>query len=152
MGLADWITGTKCADCGLKIQGPKFSRVIFGSEMWVCGSCEEKRKTERKNERDAAEQRRNQDAGAAFRGRSDADIAEVMARSTLREYAAFVKEVSDITGGDIQANPIPAFMFVLFTQATIVLRGISNSQFDGERVARIHDLLVRYALAQIIHH
>jgi ribosome-binding protein aMBF1 (putative translation factor) len=75
MGLADWITGIKCVECGLKIQGANFSRVGFGSEMWVCSACEEKRKTERKIERDAAEQQREREEDAAFGGRSDADIA-----------------------------------------------------------------------------
>jgi len=119
--------------------------------MWVCGSCEEKRKTDRKNELDASAQARNQAAGAAFRERSVTDIAEVLARSTLRQYAAFVKTVSEITGGDIQVSMVPAFMFVLFAQSRIVLKGIFSSQLDGERVERIHDLLVRYSLAQLIH-
>ena len=99
MGLADWFGGTKCADCGSKIQGPKFPRVIFGSEVWVCGPCQNRLKTDQKNERDAREQRRQQESDVAIRGRSDADIAEVLARSALRQYRAFAKEVSDVTRG-----------------------------------------------------
>jgi hypothetical protein len=150
MGLAAWINGTKCADCGMKIQGPKFPRVVFGSQMWVCGRCQERLKTDQKLERDAAEQHRQQEEDAAVRGRSDADIAEVLMRSALRQYGAFAKEVSNATGGEIALNAMSAFMFVLFAESS-VFRKLSNLQIDEARVERIHELFVRYALARFIH-
>jgi hypothetical protein len=150
MGLSDWIGGTKCSECGSKIQGPKFSRVTFGTTVWVCAACEEKRKAEQKKEHEAAALRGQMEQTAAIRERSDADIALVLAKNAMKGYAAFEKEVLQAAGGEIALNPIPTFMYVL-AAASYVFRASIDPPFENVRIEHIEETLARYALAGFIH-
>jgi hypothetical protein len=150
MGLADWIGGAKCSECGLKIQGPKFSRMTFGTTVWVCVACEEKLKAEQKKDLESAALRAQIQQAAAIRERSNADIALVLARNAMNGYGAFAKEVRQTTDGEISLNPFPAFMYVL-AAASYVFRASIDPPFESVRIERLEETLARYALAGFIH-
>ncbi|HET9219900.1 MAG TPA: hypothetical protein VFR18_23160, partial [Terriglobia bacterium] len=164
MGFSDWLTGTKCAECGKKIPGDKFSRTVMGTSVWVCYDCNEKQSEERRLETERkmaaaeerrlenviAEQKRAAEAAAAMGQRSDPDIAEAMSTIVLREYTAFTKTVGAAGGGKVQINHQAAFMYFLAV-ASYAFRRFLGLQLDSVRLDRIEETAGRYALAGFIH-
>jgi len=163
MGFSDWLTGTKCAECGQKIQGARFARTVMGTSVWVCLACNEKQKEERRLESERnialaakhrqesadAQQKRAAEAAAAIQQRSDADIAEAMSTIFLREYEAFAQKAHD-AGGKAAFNHQAAFMYFVAI-SSYACRLFLGLQFDSARLDRIQETAGRYALAGFIH-
>jgi len=163
LGFSDWLGGTKCAECGQKIQGPRVARTVMGASVWVCGACDEKQKeqrrldtersaaesAERRQENEAERQKRVAEAAAAIGQRSDVDIAAAMSTITLREYDGFFKEVQPLCG-NAEFNHHAAFLYFL-SIATYAFRKSLGVQLDSARLDRIDETAARYALAGFIH-
>lgn len=159
MGFSEWFTGTKCAECGRKIEGARFDRTVMGTKVWVCFACNEKAKEERRldtesniagavergQENATAEQKRDAEIAAAIQPRSDADIAEAMSKILLGKYAAFTKAVHDTVGG-AGLNHEAAFMYFLAV-ASYPVRRLLRLQLDNARLDRIEETAGRYALS-----
>jgi hypothetical protein len=149
MGVTDWFSGVKCADCGKKIEGPRVSRVILATQCWVCNACEEKFQAKQKSARVAEEQRRQQESAAAVLQRSDEDIAEALQRIVLNEYLSFARQAAQVADGAFELNHIDTFGFVL-TAVRWAVPADSPLRLNRDRMANIEAILVRYAFAGFI--
>jgi hypothetical protein len=162
MGISDWVGGTKCSECGQRIQGQKISRTVMGTSVWICGICDQRHKEElqrdlqksraeegeRKKRLAADQERRLLEAATAIQQRSDAEIAEAMSRVVLLQFGTFHNELR-AAGQTINVHQTQAFFFILAASA-YPFRGFLRQRIGVMRFDRIEALASRYALAGLI--